>query len=116
MLMAESSSPTTDDWQLPLNFRIDGNSVSFWLKVKPRSQREGLRLDSSGELRLQVSAPASEGQANEACVRFLARALRLPQASVVILAGKKSRRKLIRIVGDSAQGIVGQLDALTTDD
>ncbi len=106
----------TNCWQRLVNLRIDGNSISFWLKVKPRSQREGLRLDSSGQLRLEVSAPAAEGQANEACVRFLARALGLPQASVVILAGKKSRRKLIRIVGDSAQGIVGQLDALTADD
>jgi uncharacterized protein (TIGR00251 family) len=93
-------------------FQIERENVSFWLKVKPRSVRERLTIDSSGELRLELHAPPSEGQANEACVRFFARALRLPQACVVILSGHKSRRKLIRITGRSAQETVAQLKAL----
>jgi hypothetical protein len=94
------------------DFQIERENVSFWLKVKPRSVRERLTMDSSGELRLELPAPPSEGQANEACVRFFARALRLPQACVVILSGHKSRRKLIRITGRSAQETVAQLKAL----
>jgi uncharacterized protein (TIGR00251 family) len=90
-------------------FQIERENVSFWLKVKPRSARERLTTDSSGELRLELHAPPAEGQANEACVLFLARALRLPQACVVILSGHKSRRKLIRITGRSAQETVSQL-------
>ncbi len=91
------------------DFRVQGDSVTFWLRVRPGAGRERLGLTSSGELRLEVAAPATEGQANEACVRFLARALRLPQACVVILAGKKSRRKLLRITGRSAEEVIGQL-------
>jgi hypothetical protein len=94
------------------DFQIERENVSFRLKVKPRSARERLTMDSSGELRLELHAPPSEGQANEACVRFFARALRLPQACVVILSGHKSRRKLIRITGRSAQETVAQLKAL----
>lgn len=88
--------------------------MSFWMRVKPRSTRERLALDSSGGLRLEVSAPPIEGEANEASVRFLARALRLPEKSVSIRAGKKSRRKLIRIIGHSAQDIVDRLEALVS--
>jgi len=95
-----------------LDFRVEHENVSFRLKVKPRSARERLALDSSGELCLELHAPPTEGQANEACVRFFARALRLPQACVVIMSGHKSRRKLIRITGHSAEETVKQLKKL----
>lgn len=91
------------------DFRIEGASVTFWMNVKPRAARERLMLGSNDEFRLEIHAPASEGQANDACVQFLARALRVPQACVVILAGKKSRRKLLRVTGHSAEETVAYL-------
>ena len=93
-------------------FQIERENVSFWLKVKPRSARERLTRDSSGELRLELHAAPSEGQANEACVRFFARALRLPQACVVILSGRKARRKLLRVTGRSAEETIAQIKTL----
>jgi len=89
-----------------LDFKVEGESVSFWLRVKPRAARERLAVDASGELRLELHAPPVEGEANDACVRFLARALRLPQACVVILSGQKARRKLLRVTGRPAQETV----------
>jgi uncharacterized protein (TIGR00251 family) len=93
-------------------FQIERENVSFWLKVKPRSARERLVVDSSGELRLELYAPPTEGEANEACVQFFARALRLPQACVVILSGRKARRKLLRVTGRSAQETIAQIKTL----
>lgn len=90
-------------------FQIERENVSFWVKVKPRSARERLAADSSGELRLELHAPPTEGEANDACLRFFARALRLPQACVVILSGHKARRKLLRITGRSARETIAQL-------
>lgn len=94
-------------------FKIERENVSFWLKVKPRASRERLTLDASGELRLELHAAPTEGQANQACVRFFARALHLPQACVALLAGEKARRKLIRITGRSAEETVAQLQLLS---
>jgi uncharacterized protein (TIGR00251 family) len=93
-------------------FKIERENVSFWLRVKPRSARERLILESSGELRLELHEPPAEGQANEACVRFFARALRLPQACVAILSGTKSRRKFIRVSGRSADETIRLIRAL----
>jgi uncharacterized protein len=95
-----------------MDLRIEGNSVTFWLRVKPRSSRECLTLDSSGELRLEIHAAASEGQANDASIEFLARALRLPKGSVSIVTGEKSKHKLIRVVAPNAPQVVSQLHAL----
>jgi uncharacterized protein len=93
-------------------FQIAGGNVTFWLRVKPRSRREALSVDSSGELRLEVSAPPLEGRANQACARFLARALRLPEACVSILRGRQSRRKLVRVTGRTPEETVAALKAL----
>jgi len=93
-------------------YQIQNATVTFWLWVKPGSRRERLGLASSGELRAEVSAPATRGQANQACVRFLARTLRLPEACIVILTGHKSRRKLVRITGRSAEETVETLNNL----
>ncbi len=97
---------------MPPDFQTDRENVSFWLKVKPRSARERLGVDAAGELRLELHAPPTEGQANDACVQFFARALRIPQACVVILSGAKARRKLIRITGRSAEETVARLRRL----
>ena len=95
-----------------LDFKVERENVSFWLGVKPRSSRERLTVDSAGELRLELHAAPVEGEANEACVCFFARHLRLPHACVVLLAGGKARRKLIRITGRSAQETIAQIKAL----
>jgi hypothetical protein len=94
------------------DFRIERENVSFWLRVKPRAGRERLTVSPAGELCLELHAPPAEGQANEACIRFFGRALRLPQGCVVIMSGHKSRRKLIRITGHSAEHTVAQLKKL----
>ena len=95
-------------------FQIEGASVSFWLRVKPHASRERLTVDTSGELRLELHAPALEGQANEACIRFFARGLRLPQACIVILSGHKARRKLLRVTGHSAEESIQAIRALAS--
>lgn len=92
------------------DFRIEGHNLTFWLKVKPKSRHEGLSMTSSGELCLAVHAPPAEGLANEACIRFLAETLGVPKASIQIIAGGRSRRKLIRVTG--MPGALAKLQAL----
>jgi hypothetical protein len=96
------------------DFKVEQETVSFWLMVKPRSARERLAYDSTGELRLELHAPPTEGKANEACIFFFARALRLPQACVTIISGQRSRRKLMRITGRSAEQTVASIKALAS--
>lgn len=84
---------------LKAEIHVEEDSVTFWLRVKPRSSRERLTVDSSGEPRLELHAPPTEGQANDACVEFLARLLHVSRSSIRIVTGEKSRRKLIRIRG-----------------
>ncbi|MGO8785989.1 MAG: DUF167 domain-containing protein [Terriglobia bacterium] len=98
------------------DFKVDRDNVSFWLRVRPRAAHERLTVDAAGELRLELHAPATEGLANEACIQFFARALRLPQACIVILSGQKARRKLLRVTGRSAEESIEQIRKAVTSD
>jgi uncharacterized protein YggU (UPF0235/DUF167 family) len=93
-------------------FTTDGNTVTFWLKIKPRSSRRRLLRSSSGELCLELTAPPVEGRANEAAVDYLAESLHLPRRSVEIVTGAKSRRKLFRVTSGSAPETIACLEAL----
>ncbi|HET7101854.1 MAG TPA: DUF167 domain-containing protein [Terriglobia bacterium] len=94
------------------DFTTEGNTVTFWLKIKPRSSRRRLGRNASGELCLELTAPPVEGKANEAAVDFLADSLHLPRRSVEIVTGSKSRRKLFRITAASARQTIARLEAL----
>ena len=98
------------------DIRIDRDSISFWLRVKPRAQRDRLKIGPSGELLLELHAPPLDGEANEACVRFMAQAAGVPKSNVTMLAGQKSRRKLLKISGRPGDEMKAQIEALARGD
>ena len=94
------------------DFTSEGNTVTFWLRIKPRSRRQRLLRNSSGELCLELTAPPVEGKANDAAVDFLSESLRVSRRAVEIVTGAKSRRKLFRITAGSGQETIARLEAL----
>lgn len=80
--------------------RRGADAATLRVRVQPRASREAI-LGWSGEpaLRLAVTAPPVEGEANQAVRRLLARALGVAPSSVSVVGGERSRDKLIRIEG-----------------
>jgi uncharacterized protein (TIGR00251 family) len=52
-----------------------------------------------GVLRVRVTAPPVDGEANAAVARLLARALRVAPSTVAVIRGGRSRDKHVRITG-----------------
>lgn len=76
------------------------------LAVRLTPRGGGDRIDGWGEdasgrplLKVRVSAPPVEGEANAALEKLLAKALRLPKSAVSVAAGQTARIKQVRIVG-----------------
>ncbi|HEY8492060.1 MAG TPA: DUF167 family protein [Dehalococcoidia bacterium] len=69
------------------------------VRVTPRAGRD--RVDGwDGELlRVRVAAPPAEGRANRALVALLAAALDVPSGAVRVIAGERSREKLVAVRG-----------------
>jgi uncharacterized protein (TIGR00251 family) len=74
-------------------------SALIEVNVQPRASREGLSRAADGTLRVRVNAAPVEGEANEAVLKALSKALGLPKSRLTIERGQTSRRKLIRISG-----------------
>ena len=69
------------------------------IKVQPQASREGVAGRLGEEWKILVRAPAIEGRANEACVQFFARGLRVPRSAVRIARGAAGRHKRIEVEG-----------------
>jgi uncharacterized protein (TIGR00251 family) len=79
--------------------------ASFVVKVHPRARKNGITGELGDALKLSLTAPPAEGQANAACIEFLANLLNLPRSSITIASGLSSRRKVIRVSGLSADEV-----------
>jgi uncharacterized protein len=79
--------------------------VTFAVKVHPRAQRNAITGELGEALKLSLTSSPVEGRANQACVEFFAKLLKVPRSSVTIASGQSSRNKLIRVVGVSAEDI-----------
>jgi uncharacterized protein YggU (UPF0235/DUF167 family) len=74
------------------------------VRVTPRAARDAIDgFDASGALRVRVTAPPADNAANEAVVRLLARALRLPSRDVILIAGATARLKVFEIPLDHTE-------------
>jgi len=86
---------------IPLHETAAG--VTFAVKVHPRAKKNAITGELGDALKLSLTAPPTEGRANDACIEFFANLLEVPRSSVTIASGHTSRRKVIRVAGLSAQ-------------
>ena len=67
------------------------------MAVVPRAGRDAAGPYVDGVLRVRVTRPPSDGEANRAVLRIVAEALGTAPSRLEIVAGHRSRRKRIRI-------------------
>ena len=68
------------------------------VRVTTRAARDRIDgFDIDGVLRLRVTAPPAEGEANAAVVKLLSRALGLPARDIVFISGAAARRKSFEV-------------------
>ena len=84
--------------------------ASFAVRVHPRAKKDAITGALGDALKLSLTAPPIEGRANEACIEFLAKLLKVPRTSVSIASGLSSRNKVIRVVGVSADYVRDRLN------
>ncbi len=65
-----------------------------------------------GVLKIRVAAPAVEGAANTALVRLLADELGLAGRDVRIVAGARTRQKLVMVEGVAAEAVIARWPGL----
>jgi len=71
--------------------------------VVPNAKSDSVVGEHGGAVKIKLRAPAVEGKANAALVRFLAERMKLPRQAIVLQRGHNSRDKLIRADGLSQE-------------
>lgn len=90
----------------------DGCTLS--VRVHPGARKNGATGIHADEVKIALTAPPVDGKANEALIAFLADALRLPRARIVLVSGLTSRAKILRITGKSAAEVAAALFPVET--
>jgi uncharacterized protein (TIGR00251 family) len=81
------------------------SGATFAVKVHPRARKNAITGEIGDALKLALTAPPVDGKANQACIDFFAKLLKVPRSSVTIASGQNSRNKVIRVAGLSADAI-----------
>lgn len=80
-------------------------SVRIALRVAPSSATAAVVGPYLEGWKLRIEAAPERGKANAAVVRLLAEVLSVPPGAVVVVAGHKSRNKVVQIEGVSLDAV-----------
>ncbi len=81
-------------------------SVTFRVRVVPRSSRNQIVGVEGGALKIKLTAPPVEGAANAALIEFIAGWLGVRKSAVSIVSGDKARNKIVRAKGVTREQVL----------
>lgn len=87
------------------------DSVTFDVRVIPRSSRSEIVGEHDGAIKIKLKSPPVEGAANEELIRLLSRQFDVPLSDVEIISGHTSKAKRVRINSVDRSQIVAVLKA-----
>ena len=91
--------------------RATADGVALDVLVQPRASRPRLGPIHGDRIKLAVTAPPVDGEANAAVIELVARALGVARAAVAVTAGHSSRRKTLAIRGVDAARVASAIAA-----
>ena len=94
---------------LPPAMSDDTAETLVRIRVTPRARSSAVLECLDGVWRVAVSAPPSEGAANAALVRLVAKALGVGRTKVRVSAGERSRDKTLAVRGVSDDEVARRL-------
>ncbi|HPF20780.1 MAG TPA: DUF167 domain-containing protein [Syntrophomonas sp.] len=95
---------------MTLKLTPGADGVCLEVQVQPRSSRNQVVGEQDGRLKIKLTAPPVEGEANQALVNFLAGLLHIPKKNIRLLRGESSRHKLIEIMGLNEAELIAKLN------
>ena len=82
-----------------MNLREHAGAVTFDVLVQPRASRAKIGPLHDGRLKVAVTSPPVDGEANAAVIELVAKTLGVAKGSVRVVAGTTSRRKTLEVTG-----------------
>lgn len=90
--------------------RATADGVTLELLVQPRASRARLGPIHGDRVKIAVTAPPVDGEANAAVIELVARALGVGRGAVAVIAGAASRRKTVAVRGVDAARVTAAIE------
>lgn len=74
-----------------------GNDLILQVRIQPRASRDEFAGILNHQIKIRITAAATDNQANKHLIDFLAKQFRVGKNRISITQGSKSRNKTIRI-------------------
>jgi uncharacterized protein (TIGR00251 family) len=87
---------------------VAAGGIALAVRLTPKGGRDAIdgieqMADGRAVLKVRVAAPPSEGGANDALIRLIAKALSVPPRDVALAAGATARVKRLTVAGEPAR-------------
>lgn len=92
-----------------LDIRELPDGIAFKVRVQPRSSKNAITGIMGDSLKINLTSPPVDGEANAACLAFFAAYMGLPKSAVSIIGGQKNRSKIIKITGVDKNNFLNNL-------
>jgi uncharacterized protein len=88
---------------------IKSGCVELTISVVPRSSRCEIAGIHNNSLRIKLTSPPVDNEANKQCCEFIAKQMGIARRQVAIIRGQTSRHKVLRIEGVVEQEVQEKL-------
>lgn len=81
------------------SLKEDSQGIIFKIKVQPRASKNEVVGVLGDALKVRLTAPPVDGEANESCISYFAKLFKVTKKDVEIISGHTGRNKTIFIKG-----------------
>ena len=76
--------------------KINDNTINIDVKVVPNSSKNSISVEEDF-LKIKLTAPPVDNKANSSLIEFMAKQLKVPKTSILIINGQTAKNKRISI-------------------
>lgn len=96
---------------MALFIKEDNGAVIFKVRVQPRAAKNQVSGLLDDAVKIRLTAPPVDGEANKALLEFVAKLFKVPKSNVELVSGHTGRNKMIRVekvaLGQAQQILLG---------
>ena len=89
--------------------------IQFSAAIQPRASRNQFLGIHNHCLKIKLTSPPVDGAANQACIKFLAKAFGISPSRIAIVKGETSRNKTIQFEGMDSKTFMSTLAPLISE-
>ena len=93
-----------------LDIRSVQDGVVFKVRVQPRASKDQISGLWEDALKIRLTSPPVDGEANKALCIFLAKKLCVVRSQVNLVTGQTGRNKLVKVSGVTVESVLNALE------